>query len=68
MMFDLSFGLKEAANLIEKAIERTLAQGFRTLDINLDNGNVVSTDKMAEMITKNFDIIYKENKESVFKL
>lgn len=68
MMFDLSFGLKEAAELIEKAIERTLDQGFRTVDINLDNGNIVSTDKMAEMIMKNFDIIYQENKESVFTL
>jgi len=68
MMFDLSFGMKETADLIEKAIERTLDQGFRTVDINLDNGNVVSTDKMTEMIIKNFDIIYQENKESVFTL
>ena len=68
MMFDLSFGMKETAELIEKAIERTLDQGFRTVDINLDNGNVVSTDKMTEMIIKNFDIIFQENKESVFTL
>ncbi len=68
MMFDLSFGMKETADLIEKAIERTLDQGFRTVDINLDNGNVVSTDKMTEMIIKNFDIIFQENKESVFTL
>jgi len=68
MMFNLSFGMKETADLIEKAIERTLDQGFRTVDINLDNGNVVSTDKMTEMIIRNFDIIFQENKESVFTL
>ncbi len=68
MMFDLSFGLQEAAILIDKAIEKTLDHGYRTADINLDDGNVVTTDRMAEMIIKNFDIIYNENKESVFTL
>jgi 3-isopropylmalate dehydrogenase len=68
MMFDLSFGMQEAATFIDKAIEKTLEQGYRTADINLDNGNVVPTDEMAEMIIENFDIIYKANNESVFTL
>ena len=68
MMFDLSFGLQEAAIFIDKAIEKTLDHGYRTADINLDNGNVISTDEMSEMIIKNFDIIYNQNKESAFTL
>jgi len=61
MMFELSFNLKEAADLIDKAISKTLEQGYRTADINTDNGKVVSTENFAELIIKNFDIIYKEN-------
>lgn len=60
MMFDLSFGLQDAALKIDKAIELTLDNGYRTADINLDNGNVVSTDEMAEEIIKNFNKIYNE--------
>jgi len=60
MMFDLSFGLTEAAINIDKAIEITLGQGFRTADINLDNGNVVTTNVMAEKIIENFDKIINE--------
>ena len=59
MMFDLSFGLKEAANQIEEAIEKTLKMGYRTADINLDNGTVISTDEMSEHIINNFDKIYE---------
>ncbi len=61
MMLDLSFGLQDAAIKIEKAIENTLDQGYRTADINLDDRNEVTTDKMVELIIENFDIIYKEN-------
>ena len=59
MMLDLSFGLQQAAKLIEEAIEKTLEEGYRTSDINLDNGTVVTLDRMAELITENFDKIYE---------
>ena len=62
MMFNLSFGLQDAAKLIEQAIENTLDQGYRTVDINQDGGNLVTTDKMTEKIIENFDVIYKEEK------
>jgi 3-isopropylmalate dehydrogenase len=61
MMFDLSFGLQKAAQQIEEAIEKTLENGFRTADINLDNKTVITTDEMADKIIKNFDIIYDAN-------
>ncbi len=60
MMFDLSFGLQDAAINIEKAIEKTLDEGYRTADINLDNGIVISTDEMADYIIKNFDLIFQD--------
>lgn len=68
MMFDLSFGMSKAAQLIEKAIEKTLEHGYRTVDINFDNGNLVSTSKMAQMILENFEIIYQEEHLGVFTL
>ncbi len=60
MMFDLSFGLQDAAILIEKAIEKTLDQGYRTVDINQDGGNLVSTDEMTKRIIENFDTIFNQ--------
>ncbi len=60
MMFDLSFGLQDAAILIEKAIEKTLDQGYRTVDINQDGGNLVSTDEMTKKIIENFDTIFNQ--------
>lgn len=68
MMFELSFGLQNAAKQIDKAIEKTLELGYRTADINLDDGKVVSTDKMAQIIIENFDKIYNEEMESAVAL
>jgi len=68
MMFDLSFGMTKAGQLIDKAIEKTLEHGYRTVDINFDNGNLVSTTKMAQMILENFEIIYQEEHLGVFTL
>ena len=68
MMLDLSFGLTKAAEVIEAAIERTLEQGYRTVDINSDDGNLVSTTQMADMIIENFEIIYNELALGVFTL
>ena len=68
MMFDLSFGMTKAGQLIDKAIEKTLEHGYRTVDINFDNGNLVGTTEMAQMILENFEIIYQEEHLGVFTL
>ncbi len=60
MMFDLSFDLHDVAMQIEQAIENTLDQGYRTVDINQDGGNLVSTVEMTEKIIENFDIIFNK--------
>ncbi len=60
MMFEHSFQMTQAAELINRAIERTLEQGLRTVDIFSEGSRLVSTDEMTETITKNFEKIYNE--------
>jgi len=57
MMLDYSFGEKEAARAIESAIDKTLADGFRTADIAESGSTVLSTSEMTEKILKNLEAI-----------
>ena len=68
MMFALSFQMTKAADLIEKAIERTLAQGKRTADIYSEGQTLVSTLEMTQHILDNFEEIYNEEALGVFTL
>jgi 3-isopropylmalate dehydrogenase len=43
---------EEAANAIEKAIDRVLAEGFRTLDISKDKVNFAKTDEIGDLTAK----------------
>jgi 3-isopropylmalate dehydrogenase len=47
-----TFGLNEAAESIERAVEATLAAGTRTADLARSGEASVSTVKMAEAIIK----------------
>ena len=47
MMFNHSFQMTQAAEIIEKAIERSLEQGFRTQDIFSEGKELVSCTKMS---------------------
>jgi 3-isopropylmalate dehydrogenase len=53
MMFNYSFHLPEVAVLIESAIEKTLATGFRTPDIFSDGCTLVNTDQMTQQVITN---------------
>jgi 3-isopropylmalate dehydrogenase len=53
MMFNYSFKLPEAGELIESAIEKTLAAGYRTPDIFSDGCKLVNTDQMTEQVISN---------------
>jgi len=53
MMFNYSFKLPEAGELIEAAIEKTLAAGYRTPDISSDGCKLVNTDQMTEQVISN---------------
>jgi 3-isopropylmalate dehydrogenase len=50
MALRYSFGLGEAADMIEKAISNVLAAGLRTADIKGDASSFVSTTQMGEAI------------------
>lgn len=51
MMLKYSFGLEEESKMIERAVEETLEEGFRTFDIR-GRGDFISTDEMTEEILK----------------
>jgi 3-isopropylmalate dehydrogenase len=52
MLFRYTVKNESAAEAIEGAIERALAEGFRTVDIASEGSNVVSTDEMTEIVAQ----------------
>jgi len=68
MMFDISFQMTKAAEVIELAIERTLKQGKRTVDIYSEGYELVSTQQMTDAILINFEEVYNEQALGVFTL
>jgi len=55
MMYNYAWKLPQVAELIESAIRRTLAAGYRTKDIYTTGDTLVSTTKMTEIILKNME-------------
>jgi len=68
MMFTYSFEMKKAGDLIEDAINKTLDDGYRTIDIMSEGCKLVSTDKMTEHVIENFKEIYHKQGLGVFTL
>jgi 3-isopropylmalate dehydrogenase len=68
MMFDYSFGMKKAANLIDEAISKTLEDGYRTVDIYSDGCKIVSTDVMTKSVINKFEELYHNQAIGVFTL
>jgi len=60
MMFTYSFKIKEAGYLIEQAIEQTLGDSYRTIDIMSAGCKSVSTDEMTKLVINNIKEIYKK--------
>lgn len=50
MLLEYSFGLKEEANAIEQAVEKTLEFGYRTLDIFREGQKKVTCSQMGDFI------------------
>ncbi|KAA3614788.1 MAG: 3-isopropylmalate dehydrogenase [Calditrichaeota bacterium] len=50
MMFEYSFKNKQAAQVIEQAVEATLQEGYATEDIAKENSKIVSTSEMTEQV------------------
>ena len=55
MALRYSFGLAEAADLLERAITNVLASGMRTKDIAGPGGNAVGTTEMGDAILKELE-------------
>ena len=49
MMLRYSFNLNDAANAIENAVKKVLADGHRTADL-ADNSAPISTNEMGDLI------------------
>lgn len=52
MMLRYSFGLEAPAKAIENAVQKVLAEGYRTADL-ADQSAPISTDEMGDLIAKN---------------
>jgi 3-isopropylmalate dehydrogenase len=58
LMLDISFGLKEEAEAVIKAVEETLKQGLRTADIadaNTNKEKILNTQKMGDQVIKQME-------------
>ncbi len=58
MMLKFSFNLTKEAQIIEKAIQKILSEGFRTpdlSDINTPKGKIVGTKEFADLVIKRID-------------
>ena len=52
MMLKLSFGLKKESEIIEKAVESVLEDGYRTEDISANSKLVITTSQMGTLIAE----------------
>lgn len=53
MMLRYSFGLGKEADAIEQAVDKALAEGYRTADIAAAGEKTISTEEMGECIRRN---------------
>ena len=57
MTLRYSFGMVEAADMLEKAIANALASGLRTKDIAAPGANAVGTGEMGDAIVKELEAL-----------
>ena len=53
MMLNLSFGLYNESQAVEKSVDKILSQGFRTTDIATNQKDAISTSEMGDLISSN---------------
>ena len=68
MMFAHTFQMTKAAEVIEEGIARTLAKGYRTIDVYQTGDQLVSTTGMTDAIIEHVEEIINEQALGVFTL
>lgn len=66
MMLTYSFNMKNAGDLVEFAIEKTLNDGYRTADIMSAGNKLVSTTEMTDQVIENFRELFHTKKSDAF--
>jgi 3-isopropylmalate dehydrogenase len=52
MMLDYTYNLKDESNLINKAVESSLLNGYKTSDLIIKSEKAYSTDEVGDYIVK----------------
>lgn len=63
LLLDISFGLKEESEMVIKAVEQTLKQGYRTVDIadqQTPKEKILNTSAMGARVIKNMEIVISQ--------
>lgn len=60
MMFKYTFKQFDAARLIERSIDKTLNDGFRTMDIMSDGCKLASTNEMTNVVISNINELHNK--------
>lgn len=68
MMFNHTFHMQKAAEIIEEAVEKTLISGYRTADIFSEGCKLVSTEEMTDLIAANLNEVVNNQAIGVFTL
>jgi 3-isopropylmalate dehydrogenase len=60
MMFNYSFQMHQAAEVIEQAIESVLSKGYRTTDIFSNGCKLVTTEQMTNCVIETLNEIFQK--------
>lgn len=63
LLLDISFGLKEESETVIKAVEQTLKQGYRTVDIadqQTPQEKIMNTSAMGACVVKNIEVVISQ--------
>jgi 3-isopropylmalate dehydrogenase len=63
LLLDISFGLKEESETVIKAVEQTLKQGYRTVDIadqQTPKEKILNTSVMGTQVVKNMKVVISQ--------
>lgn len=63
LLLDISFGMKEESEQVIRAVENTLTQGYRTVDIadqKTPSNMILNTIAMGDLVIKNIEVVVNQ--------